>query len=185
VTTDTTINLIFHKTSVREITQAAEVTKPTLYYYFKNKEELYAKLANICFEEILNSLNLASKTGDTTFERVINYFQAYTKLCSERLAVVRFVHLMAMVPERSAPDVGIIEFSRKVAVPLYEIIRMGIEKGEINKDSEIDLFYSLTGLIQLRVTSLLIGASTITDTTVVERAIQKAIAFSSSSEIIR
>ena len=165
--------------SVREITQAAKVTKPTLYYYFSNKEELYKVLAKTCFEEILTSLNLVSDKGETTFERVMSYFCEYTRLCRERIAVVRFVHLMAMAPELTAPDVGTLEFSRKAAAPLYEIMRIGIVNGEIKKDSETDLFYTLMGIIQLRVTSLLIGASTTTDTSVIERAIQKAISHSS------
>ena len=187
----TTINRILHNAldcfsrqgyvgaSVREITHASEVTKPTLYYYFDSKEELYIKLAKTCFEEILSSLHVASKTEGTTFERVISYFREYTRLCSERLAVVRFVHLIAMAPERTAPDVGILEFSQKAVAPLYEIIRAGIVKGELNEDSESDLFYSVMGIIQLRVTSLLIGTSTTTDTTVVERALQRAISYSS------
>ncbi len=187
----TTINRILHNAlecfsrygyagaSIREITFASEVTKPTLYYYFKNKEELFTKLAHTCFEEILTALTFASKRGDTPFEKIISYFREYTRLCDERLSVVRFVHLIAMAPERSAPDVGVVEFGRKVAAPLYEIIRAGIDKGEIIKDAEVDLFYSIMGIIQLRVTSLLVGASTTADTTVVERAIQKAIACSS------
>ena len=37
-------------TSVREIVQTAGVTKPTLYYYFKNKEELYVRLMDLAVE---------------------------------------------------------------------------------------------------------------------------------------
>lgn len=38
-------------TSIREIIEAAEVTRPVLYYYFKNKEELYTELITSEFEK--------------------------------------------------------------------------------------------------------------------------------------
>lgn len=42
----------FASTSVREIVEAADVTKPTLYYYFKNKEGIYLELMSKPFEVI-------------------------------------------------------------------------------------------------------------------------------------
>ncbi len=38
-------------TAVREIVAAAGVTKPTLYYYFKNKEDLYVRAAGSHYRE--------------------------------------------------------------------------------------------------------------------------------------
>src|ERR1700761_5444173 len=58
----------YNGTSVREITAASKVTKPTLYYYFKNKEELFTKLAQYCFDIVLNKLDqcLNEKTNFET-----------------------------------------------------------------------------------------------------------------------
>lgn len=33
--------------SVREVVEAAGVTKPTLYYYFKNKEDLFRQAVDV------------------------------------------------------------------------------------------------------------------------------------------
>ncbi len=42
----------YNATSVREIVEAAGVTKPTLYYYFQNKEELYRRLILETMEDV-------------------------------------------------------------------------------------------------------------------------------------
>ncbi len=47
-------------TSVREIVAAAGVTKPVLYYYFRNKEELYLELFREPFAKLVALLNEVS-----------------------------------------------------------------------------------------------------------------------------
>ena len=42
----------YNATSVREIVEAAGVTKPTLYYYFENKEALYRRLILETMEDV-------------------------------------------------------------------------------------------------------------------------------------
>jgi len=42
----------FEKTSMREIVEMAEVTKPTLYYYFKNKAELYRYILDTHLQKV-------------------------------------------------------------------------------------------------------------------------------------
>src|ERR1700677_1819141 len=64
--------------SVREITQASQVTKPTLYYYFKSKDELYKRLAESCFEEVIGQLDIAAVKPGTTKERVLNFIGEYS-----------------------------------------------------------------------------------------------------------
>lgn len=44
-------------TSIREIIEAAGVTRPVLYYYFKNKEDLFCGIIERGFAEMLSSLD--------------------------------------------------------------------------------------------------------------------------------
>ncbi|MFA7418128.1 MAG: TetR/AcrR family transcriptional regulator [Melioribacteraceae bacterium] len=55
----------YHKTSVREICEAAKVTKPVLYYYFKDKETLLEALMIETYSRMdeLMSLHLGSMTN--------------------------------------------------------------------------------------------------------------------------
>jgi len=161
--------------SVREITHASEVTKPTLYYYFKNKEELYTKLSHTCFEEIFTSLSQAVKEGTTTFDKIMNYINEYSRLCKERFAVARFVHMMAMAAERNIPDVGIQEFNQKVMGLIYKVIEDATKNGEIAKEKQPEISYCIISILSTRVSSLLVGPPNISDQTVVENAVKRVL----------
>ncbi len=60
----------FEATSVREIASAAEVTKPTLYYYFKSKEGLYLELVGRLCGTIENAVMLSSVSDGTARNRI-------------------------------------------------------------------------------------------------------------------
>jgi TetR/AcrR family transcriptional regulator, mexJK operon transcriptional repressor len=158
--------------SVREITHASQVTKPTLYYYFKNKEELFRKLSDSCFEEILGSLTSAAGKSGTTHDRALNVIREYCRLCLERYSVVRFVHLMAVAAERNTPDVGVKDFSRKIGLIIQDIVKEGVDRGEIEMQRSDALAYALNSIMVTRVTGLLIDKdSPIQPHEVVEQAV--------------
>ena len=58
----------FEGTSIREIVEAAEVTKPSLYYYFRNKEGLFQNI----IEDALNEF--ARKLEDAGYIACSKYF---------------------------------------------------------------------------------------------------------------
>ncbi|MCP4714042.1 MAG: TetR/AcrR family transcriptional regulator [Deltaproteobacteria bacterium] len=47
----------FENASMRQIVEMAEVTKPTLYYYFKNKAELYRYILDTHLQKVSNKVN--------------------------------------------------------------------------------------------------------------------------------
>lgn len=63
----------YEATSVREIALAAEVTKPTLYYYFKSKEGLYLELANYLYETIENAVLVSTAHGETARSKIKSF----------------------------------------------------------------------------------------------------------------
>ena len=72
-------------TCIREIIERARVTRPVLYYYFKNKEDLFCRLVETSFAELDADLDRVIQTPgscryklksvmSTTFERAENSF---------------------------------------------------------------------------------------------------------------
>lgn len=60
-------------TNIRELCEAAGVTKPVLYYYFKSKEGLYLDLmegAYSLFESAVAELTIYS---GASFQRIVNF----------------------------------------------------------------------------------------------------------------
>src|SRR6185369_2858966 len=63
----------FESTSVREIASAAEVTKPTIYYYFKSKEGLYLELLDNLCGTIENTVMLSLVPHGTARSRLESF----------------------------------------------------------------------------------------------------------------
>jgi len=158
--------------SVREITQASKVTKPTLYYYFKNKEELYTQLAATCFEKIFSTLDSAAHTGVSTAERILNLIREYSRLCQDQYPVVKFTYLIGISPERGTPDVGVVSFGKRITGLVDQIIQDGVRKGEVLAGSAECISYALNGIMLLRITSLLSKTREQADFSMVENAVR-------------
>ena len=63
-------------TTTREICEHAGVTKPILYYHFKNKERLYRELLMDASNESRKQLLLASRREGTAREKLIDVMTA-------------------------------------------------------------------------------------------------------------
>ena len=82
--------------SMREIAAACRVTKPVLYYYFKNKEDLCRSIIGTSMTEFSERINEEVKNGvplkkicENSFRMHMNYFT------SEPKRVLFFIHAMS------------------------------------------------------------------------------------------
>ena len=86
----------YEATSVREIVDAAGVTKPVLYYYFKNKEGLFAHILQTVTERFRKALDTAMEESEGDFEdslrRFAGVFITYSRASPD---LVRFFHAIA------------------------------------------------------------------------------------------
>jgi len=86
----------YEATSVREIVEAAGVTKPVLYYYFKNKQDLFVSIIRTAFETVDKNLEEACTDGDLDLaERLGAINGAYAEFAQSQPDLVRFVHAVA------------------------------------------------------------------------------------------
>lgn len=61
----------FHGAAMREIGEAAQCKMPTVYYYFKNKEDLFDQVVRVAFEEMIVRLENEMLKGLTLQEACI------------------------------------------------------------------------------------------------------------------
>ncbi len=73
----------FHKTTVDEIAKAAHKAKGSVYYHFKNKEELFESVVEKEFQTLRTSLINAIETGENAKEKLTNYIKIRMKTLSE------------------------------------------------------------------------------------------------------
>jgi TetR/AcrR family transcriptional regulator len=95
--------------SIREICQAAGVTKPVLYYHFRSKEHLYQELMLDIFNQSRkNLLRLASFRGSLR-DRLILYVSSEFRNCKKDPNGIRFLFRMMFAPEGEYPPFNYLE----------------------------------------------------------------------------
>jgi AcrR family transcriptional regulator len=135
--------------SIREITQASNVTKPTLYYYFNSKEALYKDLAASCMDNVLKVLESSILKKATFSDRFCSLIQSYNGICQNDFPAARFVHMVSVAPSRYVPDVGIDKFNRNKRALITKIVFDSTQSGEIQGDKGPGIELILCGLFSM------------------------------------
>ena len=82
--------------SVREIVEAAGVTKPVLYYYFGSKEGLFTHILESMFDPFLSGLNMACRWEKGPFrDRLKAIADLHIQAAKDYPGRVRFIHGIA------------------------------------------------------------------------------------------
>ncbi|HTD04287.1 TetR/AcrR family transcriptional regulator [Undibacterium sp.] len=70
----------FHATSLDEVAERLHITKPTLYYYVKNKEEILFECVRIGLEMMREAIAEVSASGGTAMAKLIAAMRKYAEI---------------------------------------------------------------------------------------------------------
>jgi AcrR family transcriptional regulator len=119
----------YERTRLDDIAQALNVTKPTLYYYVKNKEEILVEIQQTGFDEIMEELielGRGAQSGADILRRVI---VRYVNCVTGEFGVCVPRHfLITLAPENLA---RLRKARRTVERKIRETIARGIEDGSL------------------------------------------------------
>lgn len=118
-------------TSVKEIVTAAGVTKPMLYYYFKNKEGIYLELMNQAFIDFRTLLLRYSNIESDIYNNISNMFLDIFTLQGERMDNTRLIYAMVYGPPQGAPYIDFDEYHAIMSQIISTMITKGIANGEL------------------------------------------------------
>ena len=135
-------------TTVREIVEAAGVSKPVLYYYFKSKEGLYLDIMNgigLLFDQQLEALR---STKGCVRSRLLNLFTGMFDAANENLAVVRLAYAIYFGAPQGAPYIDFNRFFDQTIATVDDLICEGMRNGEIAPCDRNALNWTLVGSYQ-------------------------------------
>ncbi len=151
----------FAATSLREVSEDAQTTKPMIYYYFGSKEGLYAGIVREILEETAESIR-SHLPGEAPVrdqvlafcERYLDHFQQQEEIIA---LVLREVFGLGGVP--------MAEFSQalgdRVRQPLDEILNRGMEIGAFRRDSVGMCATAITGILNMFILAHVFGGAPI------------------------
>jgi TetR/AcrR family transcriptional regulator len=142
-------------TTVREIVEAAGVTKPVLYYYFPNKEGIYLELMRDAFSRYDLLLDRAQKSSGTVRERVLYLADLVYQLFSEQIEVAKVGYSIYYGPPQGAPFFDFDAFYHKFHDTVKGLVREGIRRGEFRKKNEMNMTWAILGAVHVAIEVLL------------------------------
>lgn len=86
----------FHQTTIDQIAEALEVTKPTIYYYIDSKEDLLYQVALAALSDLKEALAADQDASLPAIDRLERFFEIYGKLILSEFGIC-----LALVSDRS------------------------------------------------------------------------------------
>jgi AcrR family transcriptional regulator len=151
----------FAATSLREVSEDAQTTKPMIYYYFGSKEGLYASIVRQILEEMADGIRSQLPAEAPVQEQIIAFCDRYLDhfLQQEEIIalVLREVFGLGGVP--------MAEFSQalgeRVRQPLDAILSRGMETGILKRDNVATCATALTGILNMFILAHVFGGAEI------------------------
>lgn len=132
-------------TTVREIVEAAGVTKPVLYYYFNSKEGLYLEIMggiSHLFEQRVNELQILP---GSVRERMIHFLTGMFTGAQENLDAVRLAFSIYYGPPQGAPFIDFNRFFDRTLEIVDALISEGMECCELLPVDRETLKWAIVG----------------------------------------
>lgn len=119
--------------SVLDITQEAKVTKPTLYYYFQNKEGLFQALVDQAMDERLRLMREAAPSEMETITQMTGIIVAVTDFARRQPDLLRLCFFIAFAAPGEIPS-GFRKNHkmRETYQFVREIVLTGLQRGVLN-----------------------------------------------------
>ncbi|HUK12125.1 MAG TPA: TetR/AcrR family transcriptional regulator [Thermoanaerobaculaceae bacterium] len=136
-------------TTVREIVEAAGVTKPALYYYFRSKEGIFLRMMEDAFREYEATVARALAAPGTASERILRFLDAVFALVLDHLDVMRVVDGVYYGPPQGAPFFDFEVIHRSFIGALTGLVGEGMASGEFRPGSAEDTAWAIVGSFEV------------------------------------
>ena len=122
----------YDATSVREICEAAGITKPTLYHFYGSKEGVYRAIVEGALEHFRADVLDALSGEGSLRDRLVRMARAYVGATVREPDLARFIMALIHDAPRSAPATDFVGFYQGILDALTRAIEEATERGEVS-----------------------------------------------------
>ena len=137
----------YASTSVREIVERAGVSKPVLYYYFKNKEGLFRNILDRAAKAQKVMLAQVMEMSGTVVDRLINLSHRTYQIVRENQNLFKMIHNLILGPPQGAPPYDLDQYHQRIINVIEAIYLEGLAKKEVMEADPEDVAFIVLGLI--------------------------------------
>jgi len=121
----------YDATSVREICEAAAITKPTLYHFYGSKEGLYRALVEGTFDQFRATLVAVLAERGTVAQKLCRVARLYFEVAHESRGLMQFLFSLVHNPPSSAPPTDIPRLYEDIVGLVAAEVDQGVARGEL------------------------------------------------------
>jgi AcrR family transcriptional regulator len=141
----------YSATSIRQVVQAVHCTKPAVYYYFRNKEDLFRQVVQQHVDALSALIaSYVSRPGPIR-PRMHEALMTFVEHAQRNPHAMRLLQSVEMAPEEDAPDIDVSTARRLHFQMMEDLIGQGMRTGEIRSDVDPrDCAIALAGTINFQ-----------------------------------
>jgi TetR/AcrR family transcriptional regulator len=121
----------YDATSVREICEAAGITKPTLYHFYGSKEGVYRAIVDGALMRFQSDVIRSLGGGGSLRDRLVRMAQTYVEGTLREPDLARFVMALIHNSPRSAPATDLVGFYQTILDALAAALDGAVSGGEL------------------------------------------------------
>lgn len=125
-------------TSVREIVEAAGVTKPALYYHFTSKEGIYLAILQDIQKLVEEVVAVPQTASGTVRSRIEKFLLGVFDLFEKNKGGVRFLNAAFWGPAQGAPPFDFDCMHHQFMNLVTDLVKEGIACGELRRSADPD-----------------------------------------------
>lgn len=136
----------YEKTSMRLIAETVGISKPALYYYFKNKDELFRSIVDYGNEFSIKKLQEIRDDDVPIDKKLTDLVWIKFSIMHQNEEVKKFSGWLVTDGLKNLLKIDMEQQIRLQQSIIYDIFEKAIEKGELRKDLDLECFtYLLLG----------------------------------------
>ena len=137
----------YASTSVREIVERAGVTKPVLYYYFKNKEGIFIAALEQAYSELEALLARQLGSQGSFHERIVAFSRQLYSLGMEHQDLNRMAQNLMFGPPKGAPSYDFDRYRERTLQTIRAIYEEGLSRDEVKETDPEEVAFLVFGLL--------------------------------------
>ena len=135
----------FHATSLDEVAERLHITKPTLYYYVKNKDDILFACVNIGMQMLQDAVNEEHGRGGSALDKLTAAMRRYVEIVTADFGMC----VIRVGEDPLPPDSRrkLRRFKAALDAQFRELIRLGIAEGSIRDCDPKIAAFTLAGAL--------------------------------------
>jgi len=141
----------YSATTTREIVDAARVTKPVLYYYFRSKEGIYLELMERAFKQFESVVDTSIMGSGSIEQKLLRLCDQVFDLALKEIEVVRLVYAFYYGPPQGAPFFDFDAVHQRLFDAIQQLVMEGMRDKELREGKVEDMAWAIFGAINITI----------------------------------